>query len=107
VHFPPIALVVVACLVGTGSAGAVDGPAVFKARCAQCHGEEGKPDTPISKGLKVSPLAGNAKVAGAGEAELVKAIKANPKHASVTAKVSDEELAAAAAHARTLAATKP
>jgi cytochrome c553 len=37
---------------------AEDGAALYKAKCASCHGAEGKGDTPVGKALKVKPLAG-------------------------------------------------
>jgi len=54
---------------------AEDGGALYKAKCASCHGAEGKGDTPVGKALKVKPLAGTplsaaeiAKVAAEGRA---------------------------------------
>jgi len=52
-----------------------DGGALYKSKCASCHGAEGKGDTPVGKALKVKPLAGTplsageiAKVAAEGRA---------------------------------------
>ena len=79
---------------------------VFKEKCASCHGETGHADTTVGKAMKVPALAGDAKVAGMSEADLVAAIKANPKHGAMLKKVNDEELNAAAARVKELAATK-
>jgi len=34
------------------AASAEDGAALYKAKCASCHGAEGKGDTPVGKALK-------------------------------------------------------
>jgi len=54
---------------------AEEGAALYKAKCASCHGAEGKGDTPVGKALQVKPLAGTplsaaeiAKVAAEGRA---------------------------------------
>jgi mono/diheme cytochrome c family protein len=95
---------VVAVVLAAAPALAADGPAVWKAQCAKCHGETGMADTPVSASLKVPALAGNAKIADASVDDIMKAMKANPKHSVV--KGSDEEIQAAAAHAKSLAAKK-
>ena len=53
---------------------AEDGAALYKAKCAPCHGVEGKGDTPVGKALGVKPLLGTklsaeevAKVAAEGK----------------------------------------
>jgi cytochrome c6 len=89
--------------VSTTPANAAD---VFKEKCALCHGETGHADTSAGKAMKVPALAGDAKVAGMSEADLIAAIKGNPKHASMLKKVNDDELKAAAARVKELAATK-
>jgi len=37
---------------------AEDGPALYKAKCAGCHGATGAGDTSVGKSLKVAPLNG-------------------------------------------------
>ena len=86
---------------------AADGAGVYKAQCAKCHGEAGKADTPIAKALKVPLLAGDAKIAAAAPAEVVKMVKENPKHVSFITKLSAEDVDAAVAHVKELAGTKP
>ena len=71
---------------------AADGAALFKQNCAGCHGATGHADTPAGKSLKVPALAGDAKVAGMSDADVVAAIKAAKPHASV--KASDDDLKA-------------
>jgi mono/diheme cytochrome c family protein len=82
-----------------------DGAAVYKARCARCHGASGKTDTADARALKVRPLVDDAQIASMTPAELVRAIKADPKHASfgAIAGVGDAELEAAATFVKTLA----
>ena len=85
---------------------AEDGAAVFKAQCAKCHGETGEADTQAGKTLKVPTLKGDAKVAGLSVEDLVKVIKDNAKHKSFVTKMTDEQVSAAAGHAKQLAGAK-
>jgi mono/diheme cytochrome c family protein len=95
-------------VVGTTSALAADGAEIFKGHCAKCHGETGHADTSAGKAMKVPVLAGDAKVAGASVADLVKSIKENEKHgkANVLKGMSDADIEAAAGHAKQLSGTK-
>lgn len=85
---------------------AADGGALFKQHCASCHGESGKADTPAGKAMKVPALAGDAKVAGMSDADVVAAIKANPKHAGIIKKLTDDDVAAVATFVKGLAGAK-
>ena len=85
---------------------AADGAALFKQHCASCHGDTGKADTAAGKALKVPPLAGDAKVAGMSDADVIAAIKTNEKHKSFLKKLSDDDLATVATHVKGIAATK-
>ena len=85
---------------------AADGAALFKQHCASCHGDTGKADTAVGKALKVPPLAGDAKVAGMSDADVVAKIKTNDKHKSFIKKLSDDDITTVATHVKTLAATK-
>lgn len=99
-----VGMLVAAGLVAAPGAWAeVDGAAVFTKNCGVCHGESGAADTPAAKSMKLKPFKGNAEVASASVDDLVGKIKANPKHAGLVKKLSDEELTAAAAHAQSLA----
>jgi mono/diheme cytochrome c family protein len=55
------------------SPGFADGAAVFKARCAMCHGPDGAGQTPIGKSLKVRDLR-SAEVQKLTDAEITKVI---------------------------------
>lgn len=101
-----IHLTVVLAVGMAGTSMAADGAALFKQNCASCHGDTGKADTPAGKALKAPVLAGDAKVAGMPEPEVVALIKANPKHASFVKKLSDGDLAAVATFVKGLAAAK-
>src|ERR1051326_8387107 len=82
----PIILLIGALAVGAAMAdGPHDGAEVFKARCAKCHGESGKTDTGRARALKVRPLAHDAELARMAPADIVKAIKSDPKHQGVGA----------------------
>jgi mono/diheme cytochrome c family protein len=85
---------------------AADGAALFKQNCASCHGATGQADTPAGKALKAPALAGDAKMAGMSDADVAAAIKANPKHAGVVKKLSDDDVAAVATYVKGLAAVK-
>jgi mono/diheme cytochrome c family protein len=54
---------------------AEDGPALFKAKCAGCHGATGAGDTSVGKSLKVTPLSG-ADVQKLSDADLSRVITA-------------------------------
>lgn len=82
---------------------AADGAAVYKEQCSKCHGETGHADTTVAKTLKVAPLAGDAKVAGMTEAQVVERIKSNDKHPQKVRGLSDDDLTVAAGYAKQLA----
>ena len=83
------------------TAWAADGPAIFKANCAKCHGESGKADTAAGKAMKVPAL--EAKLGTMSEADIAKQVKTSTKHASVVKALSDDDLAKVAAHIKQLA----
>ena len=51
--------------------GGSDGPAIYKAKCAMCHGADGAGQTPMGKNLKLRDLR-SADVQKQTDAELVK-----------------------------------
>lgn len=105
VNLPIILLIGVLPVGAVMADGPHDGVAVFKARCAKCHGESGKTDTAGARALKVRPLANDAELARMAPADIVKAIKSDPKHQGVGAVngLEDTELEAAAVFVKKLA----
>lgn len=89
-----------------GGTFAADGAALFKQNCSSCHGDAGKADKPASKTLKITPIAGDAKLAGMDEADIVAKVKSNDKHKSVVQRLTDADVAAVAAYVKGLAAGK-
>ncbi len=101
-------LVVGTAVLGLATAGSVfgaDGAAVFKAKCATCHGEAGLADTPAGKSMKAAVLAGNAKIAALSDADIIAKVKENKKHAALKS-LADDDLAAAVGQVKKLAAGK-
>lgn len=90
-------------LLAASSASAADGPAIFEAKCAKCHGKTGLADTTIGKAKKVPALVGDEKVQKMSVSEVVAAMKANKKHPPTVKKLSDDDMAAAAGYAKQLA----
>lgn len=93
-------------LLASASSARADGGAVFRARCAGCHGEHGTSDTAISATMKVPALSGDAKLAGMTDAQVTAAVKGNEKHPPTIKSMGDAELGEASAYAKTLATTK-
>ena len=81
---------------------AADGAALFKAKCAACHGPDGKGETPVGKTLKVKSLAA-ADVQKLSDAEIEKTISdGKGKMPAFKGKLSADELKAVVAFVRTL-----
>jgi len=99
-------------LIGVLAAGAAeaapaapDGAAVFKARCAKCHGASGMADTSNARALKVRPLVNDTTLALMAPADIAKAIKSDPKHRGMAAvtNLDEKELGAVAVFVKELA----
>ena len=81
---------------------AEDGAALFKAKCAMCHGPDGSGLTPVGRSLKVRNL-GSADVQKQSDAELSRIIlDGKNKMPANKGKLSDAEVKALIAHIRTL-----
>ncbi len=91
------ALLIVAA---SGTALAEDGAALFKSKCAACHGPDGKGTTPMGKALKVKSLAGTK--LSAAEIEKI-ASQGKPGTRMIAIKgLTPEQLKAVAAHVKAL-----
>jgi len=66
-------LVLSLALLGTLPAAAEDTAAVYKAKCAMCHGADGKAETPVGKKMGIHDFA-SAEVQAMKDAELIAAV---------------------------------
>ena len=91
-------------LFATPVAQAEDGAVVFKAKCAACHGADGKGDTTMGKKQGLRDL-GSAEVQAQSDADLTEVIaagKGKPAHAYSKKGVTADQIKALVAHIRTL-----
>ena len=79
---------------GTAAFAAEDGAALFKSKCAACHGPDGKK---MAKADLTS-----APIQGKSEADLVKFVGENPKHNFTKKGVSEEQIKAIVGFIKTL-----
>jgi cytochrome c6 len=100
-----VAMVLLAAIALSGShrtvnAAVADGPALYKAKCAGCHGADGKGETPFGKVQKVRDL-GSAEVQAQSDAELTE-ITAKGKHKmpGYEKSLGEDGVAAVVAHIR-------
>ena len=79
-----------------------DGGADFKAKCAMCHGADGKGDTGMGKTLKLRDL-GSAEVQGQSDADLTSIItNGKGKMPKYDGKLSKDQIAEIVKFIRTL-----
>jgi mono/diheme cytochrome c family protein len=71
-------MVAVAFVLSTATFAADSAADVFKAKCASCHGPEGKADTAMGKSMKLKDLA-SADVQGMSDADLTGIIENGKK----------------------------
>jgi cytochrome c6 len=97
-----VAVLTLALLVIAPAAFAADGAAVYKSKCAMCHGPDGSGQTPMGKTLKLRGLH-SPDVQKQTDAELVKVISdGKGKMPAYKGKVSADEINALVAFIRTL-----
>jgi cytochrome c6 len=81
---------------------ASDGAAIYKAKCAMCHGADGSGMTPMGKSMKLRDLR-SADVQKQSDAELTKVTAdGTGKMPAYKGKLTDAEITALVAHMRTL-----
>lgn len=79
---------------------AVDGPALFKTKCAACHGVDGTGQTAVGKNLKIRDFHA-AEVQSATDAQLTKIIEEGKgKMPALKGKLTNDELASLVKHIR-------
>lgn len=85
------------------SALAADGAAIYKAKCASCHGADGNGQTAIGKSMKLRDL-GSPEVQKQSDKELYTwTADGKGKMPAYKTKLSEEEINALVAHMRTFA----
>ena len=102
-----IGVLVIATLATTAASSAgADGASLYAANCAKCHGPRGNADTPVAKAMKVASLHDPKLAAADGPAFVVDHVRTDPKHATVSKALGDDDLKAIATFVQTLAAGK-
>jgi mono/diheme cytochrome c family protein len=88
----------------TGSSRAQSaGETLFKAKCAMCHGPDGKGEVPMGKKLSARNL-GSAEVQGQSDAQLTEVVsKGKNKMPAYDGKLSKEQIAQLVAYIREFA----
>ena len=95
-------LVLVGCMALASSAFAADGAAVFKAKCAMCHGADGSGSTGMGKTMGLKPL-GSAEVQKMSDADLTALVSnGRGKMPAYKGKLSDDEISAVVKYVKTL-----
>jgi len=95
-------LTVAMLLIVPAAFAAADGAAIYKAKCASCHGANGAGDTAMGKAMKLRDLR-SAEVQKQSDAELNKVTSdGKGKMPAYKGKLTDEEIKALVAHMRAL-----
>jgi mono/diheme cytochrome c family protein len=96
-------LVLVACLALASCAfAAADGAAVFKAKCAMCHGADGSASTGMGKTMGLKPLS-SPEVQKMSDADLTTLVtNGKGKMPAYKGKLSDDEIGAVVKYVKTL-----
>ena len=95
-------LVLVASLALASSAfAAADGAAIFKAKCAMCHGADGSASTGMGKSMGLKPL--GPEVQKMSDADLTALVtNGKGKMPAYKGKLSDDEISAVVKYVKTL-----
>lgn len=95
-----LAILMIAIITAAG-AYATDGAALYKAKCASCHGADGSGQTPMGKSMKLRDL-GSPEVQKQTDKQLYDwTADGKGKMPAYKSKLSDEEIKALVAHMRT------
>jgi cytochrome c6 len=95
-------LVLVACMALASTAFAADGAAIYKAKCAMCHGADGSASTGMGKSMGLKPL-GSADVQKESAADMTALVtNGKGKMPAFKGKLSDEEITAVVQYVKTL-----
>lgn len=97
-----VATVIVLSALIVSPAFASDGPAVYKSKCAMCHGADGEGDTPAGKALKAKSLK-EADAMKASDTDLIAIIKnGKGKMPAYSGKLADDDIKSTVAYIRLL-----
>ena len=97
-----LTIAILAVILAPVSMFAADGAAVYKAKCATCHGANGAGDTTMGKNLKLRAL-GSADVQKTSDADLTKVIAdGKGKMPGYKSKLSGDEIKALVTFIRSL-----
>ena len=103
-RLPAASLVALLVLATSAAAAEPDGAALFKTKCASCHGPDGKGETPVGKALKVKSLLDPRWAADDAPAAIAKAVREGvPGMPGMEAKLSAAEIEAVAKATQELA----
>jgi len=95
-------LVLIASLALASSAFAADGAAIFKAKCAMCHGADGSASTGMGKSMGLKPLS-SPEVQKMSDADLTALVtNGKGKMPAYKGKLSDDEIGAVVKYLKTL-----
>lgn len=99
-------LVILAAPTGVGAQEAPDGAALYKAKCAMCHGQDGAGKTPMGQKLNIKDLR-SPEVQKQSDAELAKSISTGKgKMPGFDNKISPDDIRALVSYIRSFAAQK-
>ena len=85
-----------------------DGAALYTAKCASCHGADGRGDTPVGKVLKIRSLLDPRWAADDAPAAIAKAVREGvPGMPAMASKLSAAEIEAVAKATQALAKAAP
>ena len=91
-------------LATTATAAEPDGAALYKTKCASCHGPDGRGETPVGKALKVQSLLEPRWAADDAPAAIAKAVREGaPGMPALASKLSPAEIEAVAKATQDLA----